>query len=182
MIQVLKPWRSRINFIDENCKVLACGESFPLERSNHDKHSSKINRRVEILFFDPENVPTFNCLTARDTIYTKIECPIYNSARFKSNYIDPEQSYLVSIELQTITPLGHRIGNINLILRHKKGMTSDIEVKTDEQGYWIGHHVPSGIYNILLSDGTPAKYNDKQNAVLDTAIGEIRAYKCNCSS
>lgn len=154
----MNPWRSRVQFVDDNCKFLMCGESFPVADADRSNYRSQLNRRVEFLFFDPDEVPTFTCLQERNTVYTIEECPIYNSARYQRRYVDPQQTYLAWIELQTVDEFGHSIGNVELILRHQQGTTADIEVRTDEDGYWSRHHVPTGIYDILLPDGTPLMY------------------------
>lgn len=148
-------WRSRIKFMKDDCKVLACGESFPIADVDRSNSRCQANRRVEILFALEDDIPEFECLSSRSEIYTYEDCPFYNFGRYTRNYLDRQQNFVSNIELQTVNPAGLAVGNIDLILHHQKELTSDIEVTTDSEGYWSRNNIPSGIYNVLYPDGTP---------------------------
>lgn len=172
-IDELSTWRERVKFADDGCKVLGCGESFPIEEAHLDDYRSRENRRIEFLFFDEDEVIDFECLEERDTVYTIEECPAYNPARYERVFLDPQEEILAWVELQTVDDIGHYVSDVDLILRHRDGLIDDIEAKTDENGYWSRGNVPSGIYDVLMPDGRPAITRAgevEQSAVLDTKI------------
>ena len=166
-------WRSRFNFMKDDCKILACGESFPIAEVDRPNSRCQANRRVEILFALEEDIPEFDCLSPRSEIYSFEDCPFYNFSRYTHNYLDRQQNFVSNIELQTVNPAGLAIGNIELILHHQLELTSNIELTTDSDGYWNGENTPSGIYDVLYSDGTPVmeQLEREETAVtIDTSL------------
>ncbi|MEM1125514.1 MAG: hypothetical protein AAGI71_02600 [Bacteroidota bacterium] len=49
------------------CASIGCGEGFPITPDRTENYKSPIDRRVEILFFDPGEEPVLNCATPHDT-------------------------------------------------------------------------------------------------------------------
>jgi hypothetical protein len=49
-------------FAFENHHYIACGEYHPIDRPGQDELASKINRRVELIFFDEGAVPDLSCI------------------------------------------------------------------------------------------------------------------------
>jgi len=49
--------RSKLKFVDSDRKALGFGERFPVEELGVDQFRSQLNRRVELLFFDPGEEP-----------------------------------------------------------------------------------------------------------------------------
>lgn len=76
--------------------VLACGEAFPAESPGIDDRQSARNRRVEIVFYDPANPPTFDVTPTRTGIYgARSECRrTYGAAT-------PSPHAMARFELQT---------------------------------------------------------------------------------
>lgn len=166
-------WRSRINFMKDDCKILACGESFPIAEVDRPNSRCQANRRVEILFALEEDTPEFECLTSRSEIYTYEDCPFYNFSRFTRNYLDRQQNFVSNVELQTVNPAGQAIGNIELILHHQLELTADIELTSDSDGVWSRDNIPSGIYDVLYPDGTPVQEQLEEGespVIIDTAL------------
>ncbi len=61
----LNSYRDRMNlnskFVFSDKHYIACGEYHPIDRPEIDDVTSKSNRRVEILFFDEDNIPELKC-------------------------------------------------------------------------------------------------------------------------
>ena len=70
-----------IVFVDPNHAAVGCGENHPIEAVGVDQFRSATNRRVEILFFDPGDVPTFPCHPSSSTCIPA-SCPIYRLKHF----------------------------------------------------------------------------------------------------
>lgn len=49
--------RGQLRWVSEDVKALACGEDYPLENPGQDGYRSKLNRRVEVVFFASADVP-----------------------------------------------------------------------------------------------------------------------------
>jgi hypothetical protein len=166
-------YRSSIKFMKDDCKILACGESFPIAETDRPNTRCQANRRVEILFSLEEDIPDYECLSSRSEIYTYEDCPFYNPARYRRNYIDRHQNFVADIELQTVSPTGLAFGNVDLVLHHQNELVDDIELTTDDTGYWRRNNIPSGIYDVLYPDGSPVIYEFEEEeiaATIDTSL------------
>jgi len=53
----IKQCRSKIQFVDDSAKAVGAGENFPKEKVNLDDYRSQKNRRVEMLWYTPDNLP-----------------------------------------------------------------------------------------------------------------------------
>lgn len=80
---------SDVKFIDDKKPFIGCGESFPIESKNKDNYKSQRNRRVEILFFDKDEIPEMNCPAVKTRTHKEEECPLWQKFYFKQLYIDP---------------------------------------------------------------------------------------------
>ncbi len=60
-------------FIDH--KYVGCGENWPIEEAEKDNYRSQRNRRIEILFFDPDEVFSLDCHSTEEC--EKDLCPLY---------------------------------------------------------------------------------------------------------
>jgi len=76
--------RSALNFLGP--QTVGCGEEFPIEAPRRNEYRSKINRRIECLFFDPGQEPQFDCHPST-TVCTPINCEIYNPKMYKFTHI-----------------------------------------------------------------------------------------------
>lgn len=79
----LEQMRSQLNFIGP--KVVGCGENWPIEKPQRQNYRSQINRRVEILFFDPGQEPKLDCHPG--TSCTPVLCEIYNLKMYRFTVI-----------------------------------------------------------------------------------------------
>ncbi len=75
----LNQLRSKLKFIGP--KVVGCGENWPIEQPQRKNYRSQINRRVEILFFDPGQEPKLDCHPG--TSCTPLLCEIYNLKMYR---------------------------------------------------------------------------------------------------
>jgi hypothetical protein len=84
----LQAMRNAMTFISEagtNKQAVGCGENFPKEKRGVDGFRSRENRRVEILFFDPNEEPKLEC-HAGTTCKPKL-CEVNNAKIFKPTII-----------------------------------------------------------------------------------------------
>lgn len=91
----LEQLRSNLNFIDP--KVVGCGENWPIEEPQRQNYRSQINRRVEILFFDPGQEPKLDCHPGKAC--TPILCEIYNLKMYRFTVIPVMPSAPKGIEV-----------------------------------------------------------------------------------
>jgi hypothetical protein len=64
-----------------------------------------------------------------------------------------------SLELQTSDISGHKLGNINILLKSEDGWP-DIQLTTDKKGFFKKDKVPSGSYRVLVNGKTPGYFLD----------------------
>jgi outer membrane protein OmpA-like peptidoglycan-associated protein len=92
-VEGLADHRGRINYVSEEYKIIACGESYPIEEARQDEYRSQVNRRVEILFFDPGEEPEINCPDPsgpyNNTVCDLNNCPIYKEGEYDREYYNP---------------------------------------------------------------------------------------------
>ena len=75
--------RGALNFIGP--KKVGCGENFPIEAPRKDDYRSQINRRVELLFFAPDQVPKLDCHPG--TACKPLFCEVYNPKMYKFTHL-----------------------------------------------------------------------------------------------
>ena len=94
----LQQLRAKLKFIGP--KVVGCGENWPIEDPQRQNYRSKINRRVEIMFFDPGQEPKLDCHPGSSC--TPILCEIYNLKmyRFKVLPVSPSAPKPVEVFLK----------------------------------------------------------------------------------
>jgi hypothetical protein len=77
--------RAALKFLDP--KRVGCGENFPIDAPRKQNYRSKINRRVELLFFDPDQVPEMDCHPGDKC--TPLLCQVYNPKMYRYTHIVP---------------------------------------------------------------------------------------------
>jgi outer membrane protein OmpA-like peptidoglycan-associated protein len=94
--------KSSVKFIDDKKTFVGCGESFPIDSKEKDNYKSQKNRRVEILFFDKDEIPELNCPAVIDRAHKEDECPLWRKFYFIPLYIDPADLKAVVFHLQFV--------------------------------------------------------------------------------
>jgi hypothetical protein len=92
--------RNSLTFVDPNKQYVACGESFPISANNRTNYRSQQDRRVEILFFDPDEIPTLTCPADVTNNHSAEVCPLYNSMLYNFQYIDPASYFTAEYHLK----------------------------------------------------------------------------------
>lgn len=109
--------RAKLTFLDSGKPGVGCGEHFPVDLPGVDGRRSALNRRVQVLFFDPGEEPLLDCHPAADQCRPD-DCEIYKK-RFHFFWpIDPEPvpllpRYRLEVELGDIDKLMTPIVNEN---------------------------------------------------------------------
>ncbi len=93
---------SDIKFIDDKKQFVGCGESFPIDSKDKDNYRSQRNRRVELLFFDKDEIPTMDCSAIKTRTHTAEECPLWRKFYFNTLYIDPADLKSIVYHLQFV--------------------------------------------------------------------------------
>jgi hypothetical protein len=89
-----------LKFVNDNKPLVGCGESFPIDSKEKNNYRSQKNRRVEILFFDKEEIPELNCPPQIKRSHSKEECPLWKKFYFVPVYIDPTDLQSVVYHIQ----------------------------------------------------------------------------------
>ena len=136
----LESYRSKLKFIKGRPECVGCGEFFPITK---DRNKTEIDRRVELLFFDPGEEPELKCHPEPGKCRHK-ECDLYGNKLYSFSRVEckppvpaPPSSthtirivdvdtphFIPSLEELTITyeitgPMG-RIQNIKLVAESEK--------------------------------------------------------------
>ena len=84
--------RNTIKYVNDSMPYVSCGESFPIDSKYKKNYRSQKNRRVEILFFDKDEIEAeaIKCPPARTTVHKEEECPLWNMIYFLPLHIDPK--------------------------------------------------------------------------------------------
>lgn len=67
-------------------KTVGCGESFQVEQQGQDGVESRANRRVQVLFFDPQEEPKLACHPSESQCL-KAKCDLYQGTDFILEYL-----------------------------------------------------------------------------------------------
>lgn len=79
--------RNGVTFLDGAKRTVGCGESHPLEGKGKDEFRSATNRRVELLYFDPQDkLPKLDCHPAAGKCKKDL-CEIYGKGLFDFKHI-----------------------------------------------------------------------------------------------
>ncbi len=70
--------RTALHFVDDSRRAVGCGENFPITPDRRSNYRNPIDRRVEILFFDPGEEPLLDCHPRTGTcVHTR--CELYHN-------------------------------------------------------------------------------------------------------
>ncbi len=86
-LEGLAALRAKLQFATPE-RFAGCGEHHPKEAENVDEFRSQTNRRVEVVIFDPGEVPTFACHPGGGTCNPEA-CELYDRTRFRQRVLPP---------------------------------------------------------------------------------------------
>lgn len=143
--------RRTFTFTDPS--VLGCGEAFPRERAGEDNVASSTNRRVEVLFFDPDEDPELSAEPKGVKIYGEQQ---YQFEELHPRHLDPLTPTIFEIDI-CLVDHWHRnaLGNVAYSLSgplperllHREGTT-------DPEGVLTEDTLPSGYYELCIGETT----------------------------
>ena len=93
---------SSVKFVDDDKKIVSCGESFPIDQKEKSNYRSQKNRRVELLFFDNDEIPKLTCPADIKNTHKEEDCPLWRKFYFVPLYIDPADLKSVAYHLQFV--------------------------------------------------------------------------------
>ncbi len=129
-----------LEFIAETTRYVRCGESFPINSEFSENYRSEDNHRVEILFFDPDEIPEMNCPDSTGEAHTEEVCPLWCSGNFTLSFVDPADLEIIPYHLKItyfnriknellpvpeglgITALANRRNDLNVRLDYRDGV------------------------------------------------------------
>lgn len=72
--------RANLKFLNDSQKTVGCGEEHPVTANTFENQRSRIDRRVELLFFDPAERPQMNCHPGTGPCQPA-QCELYGARR-----------------------------------------------------------------------------------------------------
>lgn len=129
-------------FVDDGKRAVGCGEFFPIEEPERQNFKSRRNRRVEILFFEPEHLPLLDCHPSADGNCVKELCEVYNPRAFFRIFIPVTPGSLDEIWRVRVLrpgrgPIGSwpKVANKPFVLRRQQaGPDAEINGTTNADG------------------------------------------------
>ncbi len=79
--QGLETAREQVVYFDSAQHLVACGESKPIDEVGRNNYRSQTNRRVEVMFLDPDEKPAIPCLDSGTC--ASAGCELFDTAKFK---------------------------------------------------------------------------------------------------
>gem|GEM_PF-7056882 len=168
-MQKMNQWRDLVVFADSEHPYLGCGESFPIDQALRDNYRSEKNRRVELLFFQQEDIPDIPASPPDNGLYSLSDCPMFDISVYASKTINVDALFNHWLEFQTVNETGKPVGNVDIVLKPMRG--GEISAKSDGDGLCRVENLPPGQVRIMLSDGEAAamRYEGRYtSAILNT--------------
>lgn len=100
----LQTKRGSVTFLNGGQETVGCGENHPVSANEPQNYRSRVDRRVEILYFDPPELPQMNCHPGPGQCEHQL-CEIYGPNRIFSreplpcNPADVGRRYRIRLEL-----------------------------------------------------------------------------------
>jgi len=131
--------RSKLRFVDNAHKTLACGERFPADRPDEDNVASQANRRVELLFFSPDLKPDLAAKDAPDRVYHKgtFTFEVVDPATLEAESVESPQDLQNEEELSLADapPPGDGVGEMNGALETEMAKLQETLDVNDPYGF-----------------------------------------------
>ncbi|MFH1197538.1 MAG: hypothetical protein V1720_17700 [bacterium] len=143
---------SGVHFVDPSTPYVGCGESFPIEEKEKSNYRSQRNRRVELIFFDKDEVPEMKCPADRKKVHKEEDCPLWRKYYFIPVYLDPNDLKSAVYHLQFVY--------FDKIKKKQLPVPQGLAIKVYEDGH---KQIPSetnykdGIYYIKVKFGKKLK-------------------------
>jgi peptidoglycan hydrolase-like protein with peptidoglycan-binding domain len=137
----LAQMRGSLKFVNSGMPTVGCGENFPIEEPRKDNYRSAENRRVEMIFFSPDQPPLLDCHSSGDTC-SPGACEIYKLHHFKFRHLPVPPIRLKTLRRWVIRVLSPGSGppakrgvlnNMEYTLTGSGG-PAEIKGKTDAKG------------------------------------------------
>ena len=162
----LRVYASRLKFLTSR-RFSACGESMPKDHPGADEYSSRENRRVEIIFLNPNANPIFNCCEPEgpypDETCSAEDCPLYGTdengdpIHIYENIPESEVVETSTVKIRIRDEFGKPLENTNYTIRH---MTGSITGTTTGEGVIVEQDVPTGEIQIMIQDDILVTFTD----------------------
>jgi outer membrane protein OmpA-like peptidoglycan-associated protein len=91
----LEALRAKVEFVDPEQRALGFSEHFPVEELGVDNFKSQSNRRVEILFFDPDEAPDVPSMASDPET-----AEIYLPGRYEREPLEPLLDRFIDLEIR----------------------------------------------------------------------------------
>ena len=127
----LADWRTKINWLYGDRKVVGCGEYHPVSDAYRDNHKSESDRRIELLFYAPGEEPAEKpgevCHTGG--VAEANLCPLYNPFFYHYHYLTPQ-----ALDIKKVDPhFAPKLESLDISYR-VEGLSGDkltLEVTSD---------------------------------------------------
>lgn len=134
----LAQMRQRLYFLD--CAGIGCGEEFPITSDRRQHYRSPIDRRVEILFFEPGEAPPVDCESPRGACTELYEKDMYTFTPVEEEI--PETKFEITLSF---------LGSDHV--DHDEDYRCSFELQDDEENaVTAGEELTSDAYRILIDD------------------------------
>ena len=157
--------RGSLQFGDAEKPFVACGESFPISQNTRQNYRSQQDRRVEVLFFNDDELPVLNCPLRDSSVHTEDECPIYNKLFYNFEYINPDSFFTATYHIKFIF--------YNRITKDITSVPTGLQIKTWKEGATelettVNYDSGSGIYQLTVKGITNAPREQNINFTFET--------------
>ncbi|MGH9900248.1 MAG: alkaline phosphatase D family protein, partial [Pyrinomonadaceae bacterium] len=131
--------RRKLKFIEQGRKTVGCGENYPIEEARRDEYRSQINRRVEILFFDPGEEPQMGCHPEPGKCDAD-KCEIYNPRMYTFEHIPvepdtPARRFFIKVVDEYDHPLWSEEGEKYVL--HQNGKKDEGELDAEGRAFFF---------------------------------------------
>ncbi|MCA8959049.1 MAG: OmpA family protein [Planctomycetes bacterium] len=137
--------RGKVHWLYDDLKSLGCGEYHPIDSPYRDDHESQVNRRVELLFFDPGEEPAKKpgSICHAGSKAKADSCPLFNPRLYCFERVVPK-----NLEIQAVDD--HFAPGVESLDIHYRieGLTGDkvtLEISS-------AHYADGPIYSVELSE------------------------------
>src|SRR5262249_49665630 len=92
----LEDVRGHLQYVGPGPSHVGCGENFPIDQPNRNNYESAVNRRVELMFFDRDELPHLECHPPSGGCAPDV-CEIYKLKRYETEHIPVDPTPLARV-------------------------------------------------------------------------------------